>query len=138
MSNQIQVPGVDFGEMARSVIAAKIAEALSVENTEAVHRLVMAALTTKVNAENGSEPRSYDRNTVSWVEYVASDMVRKATKEALAEQVETLRPVIKKAVAAELKRNANSIAKALVDCYANEAKSGYRMSVNMQFERHDR
>lgn len=134
----ITVPGVDFAEMARAVVAAKIAEGLAVGNQEAVQSLVMAALTTQVTREHGNKPQSYERDTVSWVEYVAGDLIRTETKKALADHVNELRPAIQKAVAAELKRNTNGIAKALVSAYAAEAASGYRVKVSMQFEQHER
>lgn len=133
----IQIPGVNFEALAQQVIAAKVTEALTTGSREAVQNLVVAALTRKVT-ENGSEPRySYDAK-VPWVEYVAGDLIQKATKEVLAERIEEMKPAIRKMVEAELKRNTKSIASALVDSYAAEAKNGYRLSVAVQFQRHER
>lgn len=133
----IQIPGVNFEDLAREVIAVKITEALSVGSTEAVQKLVLAALTRQVNPENGNEPHSYD-SKVAWVEYVAGDLIRRATKDVLAERVEEMKPAIQKMVEAELKRNTKSIASALVDAYAAEAKHGYRLTVALQFKRDEK
>jgi len=131
---QIQIPGVDFEELAKQVVAVKVTEALAAGSQEAVQKLVLAALTKQVNPSNGQEPRHYE-SKVSCVEYVAGDLIRAATKEVLAERVEEMKPAIKKMVEAELKRNTKSIASALVDAYAAEAKHGYRLSVALQFNR---
>jgi hypothetical protein len=135
-SATIEIPGVNFEDLARQVIAVKVTEALSVGSSEAVQRLVMAALTRQVNPENGNEPRSYDPKC-SWVEFVAGDLIRQATKQVLTERVEAMKPAIKTMVEAELKRNTKSIASALVDAYAAEAKSGYRLTVALAFKPKD-
>ena len=137
-SGTISISGVDFAEMARQVVAVKVAEALAVGSDGAVQQLVLAALTRKVDATNGSDnPRSY-ASTSTWVEWVAGDMIQRATKEVLAERVAEMRPMLKKLVEAELKRSAKTMAAALVDTYAHEAKSGYRIGVNVAFTKHDR
>lgn len=133
MAATIELPGVDFAALAREVIAVKLTESLTT-SPEAVRSMVLAALGQKVNRENGQEPKSYDRDVCSWVEYVAADLIRQATKKVLAEKVESLRPAIEKAVDAELRRATKSIASALVESYANEAKSGYRVAVSMQWK----
>jgi hypothetical protein len=137
MAASIEIPGVDFGAIAREVVAIKLTESLAT-SPDGIKAIVLAALGQKVKADNGQEPRSYDTNTVSWVEYVAADMIRSATKEVLADQVEKMRPRLVKAVEEALKKNTTTIAASLVDTYANEAKNGYRLFVSMQFAKHER
>ena len=137
MAASIEIPGVDFAELARQVIAVKLTEALSL-SPEGMQQLVLSAMTHKVRSEDGQQPRYHGEHTVTWVEYVAGDLIRKATKEALAEKVDEMRPKIKAAVEAQLKRQTSTIAAALVDTYAQEAKNGYRLSVSMQFQKNDR
>ena len=133
----IEIPGVDFGAIAREVIAVKLTESLAT-SPEGVKSIVQAALGVKVQAENGQPPRYSSDTTVPWVEYVAADMIRSATKDVLKEHVESIKPHIQKAVEAALKKNTTTIAVALVDAFAAEAKSGFRLSVSMAFQKHDR
>ena len=139
MSNQksslsIEMPGIDFGEMAREAIAAKLTEALVGADT-AIASIVAKAMTTKVN-ENG-QVGNYGNNT-SFVEWLAQDLIRAATKKALAEKVEKLRPVIEAQIEAQLKRNAKSIAMSLTDSFAKKCTSGYGVNINLTAEFKDR
>lgn len=133
MAATIELPGVDFGALAKEVIAVKLTEALATSE-KGLTQIVHAALGVRVNAENGQPPRYSSDPAVPWVEYVAADLIRSATKEVLKQKVDSMRPAIEKAVEAELKRATKTIAVALVEAYANEAKAGYRVSVNMAFQ----
>ena len=87
MAATIEIPGVDFAGIAREVVAVKLTEALAT-SPDGVRSIVQAALGVKVQAENGQPPRYSSDQTVPWVEYVAADMIRNATKEVLKAHVE--------------------------------------------------
>ena len=133
MAATIELPGVDFAALAKEVISVKLTEALATSDA-GIKDIVHAALGVRVLAENGQPPRYSSDETVPWVEYVAADMVRSATKEVLQARVETLRPVIEKAVEAEIKRSTKSIANALVGAFTESCANGYRLSVSMQYK----
>ena len=128
----IEIPGVDFAGIAREVVAVKLTEALAT-SPEGIRSIVQAALGVQVQAENGQPKRYQSDVTVPWVEYVAADMIRAATKEVLQTHITAIKPQIQKAVEAALKKNTTTIAAALVDAFASEAKNGYRLGVSMSF-----
>jgi hypothetical protein len=132
MAATIELPGVDFGALAHEVIAVKLTEALAT-SPDGIRAIVQASLGQRVTPENGQPPRYSSDKTIPWVEYVAADMIRAATKKILAERVEAMRPALEKAVDAEIKRSSKTVAVALVDAYTAQCKSGYRITVGMQF-----
>lgn len=133
MAATIELPGVDFAALAKEVISVKITEALATSDS-GIRDIVHAALGVRVQADNGQPPRYSHEKTVPWVEYVAADMVRSATKEVLQQRVDALRPVIEKAVEAEIKRSTKTIANALVGAFTESCKNGYRLSVAMTYK----
>src|SRR3990167_301501 len=128
----IEIPGVDFAGIAREVIAVKLTEALAT-SPEGIRSIVQAALGVKVKEEDGKPPHYSSDKTVPWVEFVAADLIRTATKDVLKAHIDTLRPQIQKAVEAELKKNTTTIAGALVGAFIETAKEGYRLGVSMSF-----
>ena len=126
-SLSIEMPGVDFGEMAREAIAGKLIEAL-VGADAAIAGIVAKAMTTKVN-EHGAVG-SYGNNT-PFVEWLAQDLIRAAAKDVLAKKVEAMRPVIAAQIEAQLKRNVKSIAMSLTDAFAKQASAGYGVIINL-------
>jgi hypothetical protein len=133
MAATIELPGVDFAALAKEVISVKLTEALATSD-DGIKKIVHAALGVRVLEETGNTPRYSSDKTVPWVEYVAADMVRAATKEVLKAKVESLMPTIQKAVEAELKRSSKTIAHALVGAFTESCKNGYRLSVQMQYK----
>ena len=133
MAATIEIPGVDFGALAKEVISVKLTEALATSEN-GIQKIVHAALGVRVQAENGQPPRYSSDVTVPWVEYVAADMVRRATKEVLQTRVEALKPAIEKAIEAEIKRSTKTIAKALVGAFTESASNGYRLSIAMTYK----
>lgn len=133
MAATIELPGVDFAALAQEVIAVKLTEALATSD-EGMKKIVRTALQLQVKEDNGQPKQySYDK-TVSWVEWVAADMIRTATKDVLKARVEALMPAIEKAVEAEIKRSTKTIAQALVGAFTEQCKSGYRLNVSMQYK----
>lgn len=129
---EIQVPGVDFQELARLAIAERITTAmLGAENT--IASIVGAAMQRKVDGKgNVSNYRS--ENNIPYVEWLAGDLISKATQEVLKTKVEALQPVIAKAIEAELRRNSKSIAKTLVEGWAATCKNDWRISINVKHD----
>jgi hypothetical protein len=128
-SMKIDLPGVNFEQMAREAIAAHLTEAL-VGADETVKKIVIAAMAQKVN-DKGQRDSYEHYNKTPFVEWMAHDLIRQATLDVLRTKVEALRPVIEKAVEAELKRTAKDAAKALTQSFLATTKHGYGVSVQL-------
>lgn len=126
---EIGIPGVDFAQMAREAIAGQLTQAMAA-TPEMIQRIVAAALTQKVDSEG--KARSGYNSDKSFIEWVTEDMIRKAVIEMFAARVNALRPEIERAVAAEMKRSAPAIAKALVAAYAENVGHSWTTAVNFQ------
>lgn len=124
---EIGIPGVDFAQMAREAIAGQLTQAMAA-TPEMIQRIVAAALTQKVDSEGRA--RSGYGSDKSFIEWVTEDIVRKAVIEMFKVRVEELRPEIERAVAAEMKRSAPAIAKALVASYAENVSHSWTTQVN--------
>jgi len=129
-SLNIEMPGVDFAGMAREAIAAKLTESM-IGSDDAIMKIVAAALTTKVN-ERGVTNNQYSyENKTPFVEWLAQDLIREATKSVLMQKVEGLRPALEKLIEKELSKNLKSIAASLTEAFAAQAKSGYGIKIDM-------
>lgn len=130
--NTIALPGIDFNELAKQAISAHIIKGMMAA-PELITQVVAGALTRKVNSE-GKVDSYQHHNTHSFLQFVTEDLIRKATIEALQAHVESIKPDIVKAVAAEMKKAAPSIAVALVDGFAQNAKDRYNLQVGVKLE----
>lgn len=128
-SMKIDLPGVNFEQMAREAIAAHLTEAL-VGADETVKKIVVAAMTQKVNEKGHRDNYDYN-NKYSFVEWMAQDLIRQATLDVLKTKVEALRPAIEKAVESELKRSVKEASKALTESFISTARHGYGITVNL-------
>ena len=135
-SLNIEMPGVDFAGMAREAIAAKLTEAL-IGADQAITRLVVAAMEQKVEG-NGQPSRYPDSRNHSYVEWLAQDLIRAATKQALADRVEQLRPALEKQIEAQLSKNTKSIAASLTQAFIKQASGGYGVNISLTAEMHTR
>jgi len=133
---QIQIPGVDFSQMAREAIALKLTEAL-VGADDIIQKIVVSAMTHKVD-DKGQTSQYASYNTTPFVEWLAQDLIRKATLEVLAKRVESMRPMIEKAVEAELKRSTKAAAKALTGAFVERAGSSYGLTCDIALKISDR
>ena len=84
----------------------------------------------KVNDRGEVPQRSYEEK-LPFVEWLAEDMLRKATIEVLRAKIDSLRPIIEKEVEAALKRGAKASAKVLAESLARQAASGYGFSAEI-------
>ena len=128
-TNSVQIPGVDFAELARVAISAQITKAML--GTETIlGGIVASALTAKVGSEG--VPSNYaSENKYAFAEWVAHDLIRKATVEVLKEKIGSMRPALEKEIEAALRRSLRGTAKAMVDCFVKQAQGSYRLSVNI-------
>lgn len=127
---QIQIPGVDFGGMAQAAIAAKLTEAL-VGADDVVRKMVVQAIVTKVDSKG--EVNSYSHyNTTPMIEWLAQDMIRKATMATLKARIEAMQPQIEKAIEVEMKRSTKDIAKALATAFVERSKNPYGLSAEIK------
>ena len=120
---QIAIPGVNFEQLARETIAAKLTEAL-LGSDDAIRKIVVAGLERKVNDRGVVSDRSYD-NTIPFIEWIAQDMLRKVTLDVVKAKIESMRPALEKAVEAELKKSAHASAQVLVGALVQQAANGY-------------
>lgn len=133
---QIAIPGVNFEQLARETIAAKLTEAL-LGADDAIRKIVIAGLEQKVNDRGVVDSRGYDNKT-PFVEWLAQDMIRKVTLDVIKEKIESLRPALEKAVEAELKRSAHASAKVLVGALVGQAASAYGFSAEIVIKARER
>lgn len=131
-SLSIDMPGVDFAGMAREAIAAKLTESLIGADT-AIQGIVAAALTSKVDSRGMTSQYSSD-NKIPFVEWLAQDLIRKATLQAVQAKVDALQPAIAKAIEAQLAKNVKSIASSLTEAFIRQAKAGHGVVMNLSCE----
>ena len=124
---EIGIPGVDFAQMAREAIAGQLTQAMAA-TPEMIQRIVASALTQRVDSD-GRARNGYGGDK-TFIEWVTEDLIRKAVIEMFKVRIEELRPAIEKAVAAEMKRSAPAIAKALVASYAENVGHTWTTQVN--------
>lgn len=129
-SLNIEMPGVDFAGMAREAIAAKLTESL-IGADGAIQSIVAAALARKVDSRG--EPERYSGG-IPYVEWLAQELIRKATLQAVQAKVDALQPAIAKQIEAQLSKNVKSIAISLTESFIKRAKDGYGVVMNLNAE----
>lgn len=129
-SMKIDIPGVNFEEMARGAIAERLTEAM-LGADDMIRKIVIEALGRKVDDKGQVNSYSHHNNT-PFVEWMAQDMIRAATFEVLKAKVEKLRPSIEKAIEAELRRSTKAAAKALTESFVERAKNAYGLSCEIK------
>jgi len=131
-SLNIEMPGVDFAGLAREAIAAKLTEALVGEDAT-IMKIVVAAMERKV--ESNGNPSSYAaHHGIPYVQWMAEQLIRDATKDALKERVERLRPALQAQIERQLTKNVKAIAVSLTDAFAKQAAYGHGVVINLTAE----
>lgn len=128
-SLNIEMPGVDFAGMARDAIAAKLTESL-IGADDAIIKIVVHAMTQKVS-DRGIVSNYSHENKTSFVEWLAGDLIREATKTILQDRVAKLRPALEAQVEKQLAKNVKSIATSLTEAFIKQASNGYGVQINM-------
>lgn len=128
-SLSIEMPGVDFTAMAKEAIAVKLTESM-LGSEEIISKVVFSALEQKVN-DQGKVDQYQSSNRIPFVEWVAQDLIREATKSVIKDRVDKLRPLLEKQIEKELSKNVKSIATSLSEHFIKQAQSGYGVTVNM-------
>lgn len=131
-SMKIDLPGVDFTQLARQTIAAKLTESM-LGSEDVIQKIVIAAMSRKVTERGVVSQYDYE-NRHSFVEWLAQDMMRTVVVDVLRAKVEALRPVIEKQVEVALRRDVKSIANALTESFIGNAKSAYGVTVSLSAE----
>lgn len=135
-SLNIEMPGVDFEGMAREAIAAKLTEAM-IGADDQIIKIVAAAIATKVNERGAVDQYSYNNKT-PYVEWLAQDLIRTATKDVLQKRVDALRPALESQVEKAISKNTKSIAASLTDAFIRQAANGYGVTINLTAEMNSR
>lgn len=125
----LHVPGVDFGLLAKQIIAEKVAEGLF-KADDIVRGIVAEALTMKVDA-NGNHDKYNSREAMSWLEWLTKDQIRKCVTEVVKKRIEAMQPQLEKAVAKALKDSADASAQILVSDFVERSKSMYGPAVTV-------
>lgn len=102
----VELPGVDFGALARQVIAVEVSKALSIPEV-ALNNLVMATLMEKVGSDG--KPSHYS-DAKTFIEWAARSAIREAVLSVLKTRMADLKPQLEKAIEADLKKNAKGVA----------------------------
>ena len=128
---KIDLPGVNFEEMARTAIATKLTEAL-VGAEDVTSKIVAAALAQKVNS-HGVVDQSYSyENKTPYVEWLLREMIREAVKDVLKERVKEMRPALEREIFTAMKANTKGLAAALAESFINKAESGYSIQTDIK------
>ena len=130
---EIQIPGVDFTQLAREAIAHQITKAM-VGADDLVNATIADALARKVDTEGRPSNRGYG-SEVPFIQWVAEDLVRSAVRKAMAAKVEEMRPGIEAAVAKALKNQAGVLAQGMIDAMTEHVKGGAAWTMNVEFVR---
>ena len=128
-SLKIDIPGVDFGALAREAIAAKFAESM-LGADDAIKKIVLSAMSSKVNDRGITSQYSYE-NKQSYMEWLATDLIQQAALDVLKTKVDELRPVLEECIEAALKRDITSVANALTESFIQQAKGSYGIKVDV-------
>lgn len=128
----VQLPGVDFGLLAKQIVAEKVAEGLF-KSEAIVQGLIAEALTHKVNSE-GTASRSYDRDSMTWLEYTVRQLLKDAVVGEVKKQVANIQPKLERAVSKALKDSADLGAGILVADFFERIKSTYGPSIEVTFK----
>lgn len=127
----LQIPKDVIEPIIQAHIAGAVTAALSGREqivTDAVNRV----LTMQVDDQG--KPSSYGRSQ-TFVQWLMNDAIRTAAVAALREALEKEQPAIKKAIAAELKKQSSPIAKQMVESFSRLAASdhmlNYGVSINV-------
>ena len=133
-SLSLELPGVDFQQMAREAIAGKLVEALTGAD-DVVGKIVVAAMSQKVSQHGTHSDYDYENKT-PFIEWMAQDLIRGAALEALRTKVEAMKPVIVAAIEKQIKKDTKSIAKALAEGFVSNAKSAHTFSFKVEMKEH--
>lgn len=133
MSNEVVSLQVSQ-ELVKPILEAKIAAAVceAMQGQEAFLQAIVArVLNQKVNEEGKVD--SYLRSdSPKYVQWLAEQAIKEATKKAVLEWIERDRPKIVKAVELALRKDTSKIAQTLVDYFAGQSPD-YRMVANISF-----
>lgn len=126
-------------EMVRPILETQIQAAIVSQlgdQDKLIEAIVQKALAEKVNAKGNRERDSY-YNSYDYLEILASNSIREAAKNALAEWLETNSHKVKTAVLKELETPSRqrSIAVAYADAIETSLKCSWNMGCNISFER---
>ncbi len=116
-ASSIELRGVNFGELARQVIAVEVAKVLSIPEA-ALTDLVMAALTERVGSDG--KPSNYS-DARPYVEVAAKNAIRGAVLKILNERVAAMQSKLADLIESQLKRNAKAIAVVMSDEFVKTA-----------------
>jgi len=86
-------------------------------------------MATPVNSE-GRPGQSYEPK-IAYVEWLAQDLVRQATRTVLAAKLEKMRPAIEKAVEDALRAGIKQTSKALTDAFIKNSSHGYGVTIHV-------
>jgi hypothetical protein len=125
----VNIPKDLLEPIIRQHIAAGVVAAIG-DPATLIRAVVERACKEKVNSEGKKSQFEYD-NKYDFVEAIAGQAIRAATKKAVLAYVEEQRPAIEAAVVAHLKRSTSKFAKALVDGMI--ASTHQRCDVTVEF-----
>jgi len=115
-------------EVVRPIIEAKIHTAIAsalADQIPLMDRIVNRVLMAKVDTE-GKES-CYARNDLTFVQWLCSEGIRKAAKDATIEAVEKMKPQLQALIVKELEKRKGEIAGELVKFFVDEGSRDYRI-----------
>lgn len=126
----VELPGVDFAEMAKQAIAGQLISAMTA-TPAMIQAIVAKALTQTVDTEGKPRSGGYSSDK-PYVQWVAEDMIRKCALDAMLVEFEKMKPEIEKAVKSEIRKSAPAIAKAVCAAYLNADQTRYHTTVEFK------
>jgi hypothetical protein len=125
----VNIPKDLLEPIIRQHIAAGVVAAIG-DPAALIRAVVDRACKEKVNSE-GKRGQYDSDNKYDFVEQIAGNAIREATRKAVMTYVEEQRPAIETAVVAHLKRSTTKFAKTLVDGLVESTKQ--RWNINCEF-----
>ena len=122
-------------DLVTPIVESKIAAAIVQELDKTPHlieKIVMAALNENVDPASGKVSTSY--NSVSYIQWLASDAVRAAAKEAMHEYIVKKRTAIKKEMKKQLELHTDDFATLICRGLEESLKADWKLRCYVKFE----
>jgi hypothetical protein len=126
-------------EVTQPIVAAKIQEAVLAAlggSEKIIQAVVHQICNTKVNAKDGHVSSYSSDNTISWMDYHVTQMLRRSIEDELRKQVVEVSAPIKDELIKQLqsKKGASMMASAILEGVAGTFKDSYSSKFEVKFE----
>ena len=132
----IQVDKKQIEDNVTRLVAASIANALGDRNT-IVQDAITRILTTYVNKNSGEVCRESDWNKISYIDWLAKQVVEQTVREEINRAVKENDEAFRAAILKELSKpqNRQNLAKSFIDAILRASTAEWKMPISITFEK---